>query len=323
MSTMLSMEHFPANRKSFSATVPLHQIGWDSTSLGALKLCPYYYYLNIVFGMQSKHDNIHFTFGIELHAALEYYDRLKAQGEDHDPATRATIKQLFIRTWDVQRNRPWYSEDPYKNRFTLIRSVAWYLEQFRDDPLRTIILADGKPAVELSYSWPTHLSSHLTGETYWLCGHLDRMVYNMTDDAYIVDRKTTKGQIKDAFFEKFNPDNQMSGYYLAGKLAFSQEIRGIIIDAVQTGATFTRFQRGYTTRNQAQLDEWLRDTELWITQAARYAEAGYWPQNDKACDHYGGCVYRGICAMSPEVREKHLMAQFTRRVWDPFVTREV
>ena len=46
---------------------------------------------------------------------------------------------------------PMEFEDTIKTRFTLLRSVVWYLEQFENDPCETVILADGRPAVELSF----------------------------------------------------------------------------------------------------------------------------------------------------------------------------
>jgi hypothetical protein len=46
------------------------------------------------------------------------------------------------------------SLDTSRTKETLVRSVVWYLDEYRDDPLKTALLPDGKPAVELSFLLP-------------------------------------------------------------------------------------------------------------------------------------------------------------------------
>ena len=41
----------------------------------------------------------------------------------------------------------WESGDSYKNRYTLIRSLVWYVEENLYSAYQTVILANGKPAV--------------------------------------------------------------------------------------------------------------------------------------------------------------------------------
>src|SRR5690606_32074132 len=149
------------NNSAFSKEIPFLQIGWDSTSLGLLKECPRKYYYNMVLGRQSRGDNVHLTFGGHYHKALEIYDHMKSAGADHEEATDYALRYCLEATTErigaTDENpkgtgwRPWVSDDSNKNRFTLTRSVLWYLEHFRDDPLKTIQLANGKPAVELSF----------------------------------------------------------------------------------------------------------------------------------------------------------------------------
>ena len=46
------------------------------------------------------------------------------------------------------------SLDTSRTKETLVRSVVWYLDEYKDDPLKTAMLPDGKPAVELSFMLP-------------------------------------------------------------------------------------------------------------------------------------------------------------------------
>ena len=304
---------------SFSTVTPNLQLAWDSTSLGLLKSCPKLYEYKMVLGYASRTESVHLTFGILYHQALERYDHFKAQGMGHEKATLRCVEWMLKATWDSRFQRPWISDIKEKTRFTLVRTVVWYLEQFAEDAIETIILADGKPAVELSFRMAIDMTT-AEGEQYLLCGHLDR-IGKLNDEYYIVDKKTSKSSIGPEFFDKFSPDNQMSLYALAGKVVYETPIKGIIIDAAQIGVTFSRLQRGFVPRSENQLLEWFNDTKFWISQAEAFAIAGHWPMNDKFCSMYGGCEFREICSKSPEVRQDWLSRMMTKRVWDPLSIR--
>lgn len=306
--------------QAFSKELPTLQLFWDSTSMGTYKECPRKYELTIKGGWVPRETNVHLTFGLHYHAALETYDYEKAKGADHDAAVRSAVRRALTDTWDFHLNRPWNSDDKYKNRYTLVRTVIWYLEHFKEDSAKTVILANGKPAVELSFRFELPYKAP-TNEQYWLCGHLDRIAL-VNDEPFILDRKTSKNSIEyDDFFDKFNPDNQMSTYDLAGKTVFGIETRGIIIDAAQVLVTGSRFRRGQTHRTPEQRREWLGDLEWWLEDAAKSAWQNHWRMNDKSCGNYGGCPFRGICNKSPLARDSWLKGKFHERTWDPTVAR--
>lgn len=305
---------------AFSSKATSLQLAWDSTSLGQFKECPRKYYMNIVCGHVPRSTSVHLLFGQYFHAGLEKYDHARAAGAEHRDAQLEAVRHTMDISWDREKNRPWYSDDTNKNRFTLVRSVSWYLDQFADDPIQTIILANGKPAVELSFRMNTDYVSRLTGEPFLLCGHLDRLG-KFNDEIYVIDRKTSKSTINAEFFEKFSPDNQFTLYVLAARNSFALPVRGLICDAAQVAVTFTRFRRGFITRTDAQLDEWYEELGWWLGLVEHCVEHNIWPQNDKSCGSYGGCPYRSICAKSPSVRDQWLKAEFHQRTWDPLQVR--
>ena len=291
------------------------QFAWDSTSLGWLKECPRKYQYSMLEGWRSNADSVHLIFGLEYHSALELYDHLRTD-VDHEEALHTTVAATMAHTYD------WAPDHPYKTRENLVRSVIWYLEEFKDDPAQTVILANGKPAVELSFrmelDWgPT---GHLGGQPYLLCGHIDRLV-TFAEGTYVLDRKTTGSTPGASYFDGFSPDNQMSLYSLASKIIYKTPVKGVIIDAAQIQVGATKFARGFTYRSDAQLTEWLADTRYWLAQAVRYAEADYWPMNDKSCHNYGGCVYRKVCSKSPDIRHKFLESDFHKETWNPLEPR--
>lgn len=304
---------------SFSTTLPGLQLALDSTSMGALKECPRKYFYTVICGWQPRQQSVHLTFGLHYHAALEAYDHAKSRGFTHKQALHVAVKMALVLTWDKNLKRPWFSDDPYKNRLTLVRSVLWYLDSFEHDPMVTVQLSNGKPAVELSFRFETpHVSPE--GLPFMWCGHLDR-VGEMNGQIWILDRKTSKNPIDERYFKQFSPSNQMSGYTFAGKVAYKQPVQGIIIDACQILVSGTRFKRGVVMRDDAQLNEWMDDIGIYVNHAVSYAKECYWPMNDKSCGNFGGCPFQMICGKSPLVREQWLESAFYKRVWDPLQVR--
>ena len=294
------------------------QYAWDSTSLGWLKECPRKYQYSMIEGWRAKVESVNLKFGALYHHALETYDRYVAEGDDHDTALDKILDETLHATWE--NGAPWTPDHNTKNRENLIRSIIWYVEHFKEDPAKTIQLANGKPAVELSFKMVMDYGPQGSDQLYMLCGHLDRLV-DFAGVTYVMDRKTTASTISGQWFDQFAPDNQMSLYSMAAKVIYQTPVKGVIIDGVQIAVGFSRFARGFTYRTDAQIEEWLKDTRHWLRLAENYAKEGHWPQNDKSCHHYGGCVFRKVCSKSPEVREKFLESDFHKVPWNPLVPR--
>lgn len=315
------------------------QFAWDSTSLGMLKTCPRLYQYVMIEGYQANEDSVHLRFGQEYHKALEEYDEQRAEGISHQDSVREAIRRLLLRThdWEVDES---IKSGKYKNRMTLLGLVIDYLDEFSADPCETYHLDDGTPAVELSFrfelDWGPQIYQQLdpdsclvtkvdSGQPYLLCGHLDRVV-DFCDNLYVMDRKTTTTTLSDYYFAQYEPNNQMTLYTLAGQMVLSSPVKGVIIDAAQIMLDKpNRFVRSFTYRTGDQLDEWLGDLRILLSQAEAYATAGHWPQNDTACDKFGGCRFRGICSKSPGVRDSFLRSGFTQlpedERWNPLKPR--
>ena len=333
---------FGATRSPF---LPNTQImyAWDSTCLGLLKTCPRLYQYTIIDGWGVRDESIHLRFGIEYHSALQDYAIARAKGTTHEDAIRYTIVELHRRVYDwvVDRNQ---RAGKYKNRETIAGLVIDYLDHFADDPAETFILDDGKPAVELSFRFELPWGPGVSGggkqymkdpvdpqgiiefsQPYLLSGHLDRVV-NFSDGLYVMDRKTSMSTLSSYYFNQWSPNNQMTLYTLAGKIMLNSPIKGVIIDAAQVLLEKPNaFQRGFTYRSDDQLDEWLVDLRYWLHSAETFATNGYWPQNDTACDKFGGCKFREVCSRSPAVREQFLRASFDKLEpddrWNPLRAR--
>lgn len=290
------------------------QFAWDSTSLNLAQECLRKYYLTQVLGWRKKDESVHLKFGGLFASALESYHKIKvAEGLDHEEALARIVSWLHAETYG------WKSDHPKKNQDTLFRSVIWYLEAYKDDPAKVLVLENGQPAVELSFKLELPWEA-APGQPYLYCGHLDKVV-NFGGDIFVADQKTTGGGVGAYFFKDFSPHTQMSGYSWAGKSILGTPIAGVIIDAVQIAVGFTNFARGFTNRTQGQLDEWIEDTRKWTEVLKFSAERNYWPMNASSCNKYGGCVFREICSQDPAVRESYLNTYFEKRDWNPLQSR--
>jgi len=291
-----------------------NQFAFDSTSLGWSETCPRLYQYNMIDGWSRRHGNVHLEFGGHYATALEHFHKHLAAGLSREEALRIVVKEALTNTWDAEHSRPVEWDHHAKTRPNLLRTIIWYVDHFDPDPLHTVILPDGRPAVE--YSFTLELADNIL-----YCGHIDRLVeYN--GDVYVQDQKTTGSTVTSRYFDRYAPDVQMSGYASAASIFYQSPVKGVIIDAAQIAVGFSRFERGFTFRTPGQLEEWRTDTLNHIATIRRHTEAGYYPQNRTSCDKFGGCAFRGACSRSPEVRPAFLRADFEQtRTWNPLEKR--
>lgn len=313
--------------KSFSPILSTLQLYIDSTSLNASDQCLRYYQYHIINGYRVPFLNDHLKFGIIYHSATEAFERAKHQGKNFNESLNIAIDHVLTQTWDPELRRPWSSVEPTKTRDTLLRTTIWYLDTYIDDPLKTVNLPDGRLAVELPFRInlndivPDGDFRSFTDEEYSICGYIDRIV-EWNGDYWIVDKKTTKSDLSDFYFQNFTPDNQISLYALAGQIFLHKPIAGVIIDAAQVLVTGSRFRRRPIARTEEMLNEWLKDLEFKIRTLERAAQTNHWPQNPKSCG-WGNrqCQYRAVCSTDPSMRPELLDAMYVQEVWDPLTPR--
>jgi PD-(D/E)XK nuclease superfamily len=319
---------------AFSTQLPTLQIAYDSTSTGAAKICPRYYYYSVVKGIVPHAQSVHLKAGIVYHGALELYDRERFAGRSHDSATLSAMRYVILETWDHELNRPWTHSLPHKSREALLRAVVWYVDHFYNEPFETLVLDNGQLGVEVPFRFDLDISTESTDETILLCGYLDKLARHVQSGRpWIMDKKTTKAYVGQGFFDRYSLDNQMSLYDIAGTMVYPEPFAGIIIDQVELQITGCKFARGEVERKTTrQREEWLYELQLLIQTIESWAVRDYWPRNDKACMMFssynseletwvGGCPYREPCKASGRLRDQLLSSMFTTRTWDPLQPR--
>lgn len=300
------------------------QFAWNSTSIKLAEECLYKYQLVMKEGWQSETTSVHLLFGGWYASALENYHRLVAEGMDKEEATLTVVHQTLVASWvwpkdedgnDIHEGgAPWEADHNLKTRDNLIRTIVWYLDHFKEDAATTVILGDGKAAVEYTFALPVDDGLLFTG-------HIDRLV-EYAGKPYVQDQKTTGATISSRYFEGYSPDTQMSMYTFAGKAIWNVPVHGVMIDAVQVAVGFSRFERGFTFRSDSQLNEWYDDTMYHIERARNAVKENRFPMNRTACGNYGGCQFRQMCSKSPEVRRQFLKASYVQKpIFDPLTIR--
>lgn len=291
------------------------QFIWNSSSLKPAEECLRKYQYEIQEGWTTPNQSVHLVFGGHYAKAHEHFFLHLANGMDREAALIAVVREAMINSWNHDRDaegqriegtgRAWESFDANKTRETLIRSIIWYHDHFREDPAKVLHNSAGQPLVE--YEGVVDVDNGLMFSV-----HLDAAV-EYAHDPYVMDQKSTKSTISPRYFEGYNPDIQMSLYTFAGRAIFNIPVKGVIIDAAQIAVGFTRFERGFTMRTTDQLDEWYDDTMTTIERARTAVYEQYFPMNRTACSNYGGCPFRAACSRDRAVRKQFLEAQYIQR----------
>lgn len=302
------------------------QYAWDSTSLGYLKTCPRLYYYTQLEGWTSKEDSVFLRFGIEYHTALQEYALGRAKGWKHEQTLRAVILNTFQRTFG------WNPEHKNRTKLNLIKLLVWYLDFYnkdKPDAAVTHILPDGKVAVEQSFRFeldfaPKTVINNISKQPYVLCGHIDRIV-EYSGSLWAMDHKTSTF-VPHYYLKNIEPHNQFSLYSFAAGVVLGQSVKGVLVDVAQVVTNDKpAFERAFTLRSNDQIKEWVGDLHFWFGLAEEYSKYNYYPQNDTACDKFGGCRFREVCSRSPQVRTEFLKADFVQlpedQRWNPLKSR--
>jgi hypothetical protein len=316
------------------------QFAWDSTSLSTILECPRRYRYKIIEGWRSKAPGtaIALSFGILVHTGVEEYHRAKARGLNYNDAVSYAMQRVMQKTDghtvtlysllptreeideakgdDEDDNGSSSRNSKVRTRYNLWRALIWYFEQYRNDPMEVVQLADGKPAVE--HSFRVGVGKALSdGTEILLAGHLDKLV-RFNGSLLVTDVKTTKS-ISRTYFAMFDLSHQMTGYTLGGKLAFAEPVTGVCIDAIELQVGGVKFSRGFTYRSESQLNEY-RDLLGYVgSLAERFYHEDYYPLNTAACMF---CEFKDVCRQPPELRHGYLSHLFEQaEAWNPLKSR--
>lgn len=311
------------------------QFAWDSVSVTSMLACPRRYEYQIIKGYVPNNPGyaIALVFGILFHKGIELYHKARAGGKDHDEAVFSCVKLLLLDPATATLPTDEHIEeladnfDPdeddgvnlrnskIRTRYYLFRAVVWYLDHYEEDPVSTIELASGRPAVEYSFRLP--LPIDVAGTPLILCGHIDRGV-EFNGSYFAADYKTTKS-LTQQFFAMFDLSHQMTGYTVAGTALFDKPAKGAMIDGVALQVGQVKFSRAFTNRTSGQIGEYFDTLRYVVDEAKRHADSGVYPMNTSSCYF---CEFKDICKQAPEYRERYIRQHYTaKKGWNPLENR--
>ena len=276
------------------------QTVWDTSSLSAFSSCPRYYNFQNLLGYKSKLYSVATGFGSAVHAGFEQLDYGRFEGRTKEQSIQEAIK-LILLEFGEDLNKV---DDKARNLEAALRTIVWRAEEYWDDIIKVATMPDGTPALEQRFEIPF---CEITGARF--SGRIDKVV-ELENELYLVDTKTTKTSLSEYYFQGFTPNNQVYSYIWACREILKLPIAGFIVDAVQTGANFCRFNRGVFRVPHAIIMEWYMDAIHKLSMAKMYGEQDYYPADFTACGNYGGCKYRDICNESPDNRHRIIASDF-------------
>lgn len=211
----------------------------------------------------------------------------------------------------VEVHRNFVADHKTKNRKTLVRAFAWWVEEQPErlqDGVYPYTFPNGTPAIELSGVVPLPRQTP-SGENYLLTFHLDQIAA-LGDELFVQDQKTTTKSLGPEFWGGYSPHMQMDTYDLIVTLLFPDlPIAGILLDAVQTQVGGARFARRPLYKRESQREEQLDIILRVIADAERYAAEDHWPMNKRSC---WLCPFKRVCSKPPEERNRYLAADFEK-----------
>ena len=270
----------------------------NASTFQIFKACPRKYLYEVLLAQGKPSDDPNLRFGSLIHQAKAIYETNKARGAGHDLALQGAFRFLLTETWDTALGKSNFSDDPLKNRASLLRTFVWYVDQYASDAAETVVLPSGRPAVEIQFEFDAGIE--IAGEPVTFVGTIDRIV-RFQGQVYVADTKTSSST-RYLTARNYTPDGQFSLYCAAALVAFGVETDGIILDGIAVGPTGTEFRREIVPRPPGVLEEWLRDARVHLRRLGEAFERNEWPQNDAVCGLYGGCRFREVCGTEPSQR---------------------
>lgn len=336
----------------FSVKLPGLRLRHDATSLTAAWTCPQKYLREMVQGLRLAGGSKHLVFGQGLHAGLEALHNARWANKPAEECLNAAIKAALSTVgWrdgqgDDSEWHPWMSADKKKNLHSLVRALVWYADDLargEGGEINTWTINQGlaqlpllKPATEVYWEAPLGVTA-VTGEEYWLCGNLDRVV-EWDGELWVLECKTTGSDISERYWEGWNPSIQVKTYDLGLSLAKPEwQLAGVAMEVHQVGVGFSRWVRmplryaaGLRDQWKVQIKDKLREIERW-TEASQalgtihtgkplnllQPPASAFPDNYTSCHGFdGGCWLRPVCRRRWQERDE-LLAGMPRWVWEP------
>lgn len=249
---------------------------YSNSQLQTYKSCPlqwrYYWDLRLR-QVDDEGGDHHLRYGHAIHKALEviYSDGTLREAQDR-------FLEHYPRQLDIN--------DKAKTRQGGLTALAQYVTRWKDEDREWRVIEIETRSDDPWSVKPDIVLEHREHGGYWL-----------------MDHKTTGQYLNYRYWERFQPNSQITHYLDYGIAKYGQ-IEGFIINAIsfkfreraykgEPAGFWCNFERQKFNRRLEQIDYERRSRQSWIDDIERSRAAGFWRTNTDACYR---CPYKTICA---------------------------
>ena len=269
----------------------------DYSTKDLYEQCPRKFYLRSICSMDVEDVPSPLIFGGCWHYALEH----RARGESLDKAklaflTKYASEMPSLREGDIRTpDKGLELLDAYWVQYG--QSDPWIYEQ-----------------VELGFAIDI-------GGIHLYTGKVDAVI-KMGPSRDVLDWKTTF-QLGPQYFKQYSLDEQMMGYLWAAR-QYWENVQGVWIDAIQVAKNKTTMQRERFIYRESLLQQWQRETIMWLEQIQRSIDSQDFPKHGGSnCYRWGECQFHPICSSGIHYTpDDQPPPGFTKRTWQPWQIKE-
>lgn len=325
--------HLPESPKEMLSVTELNGktlVRINSSSLGVIQECTRKAYYSLNQKWKAANEAPAFLFGRAVHKALEVYytgapgDRKLPKYEDveliafgHAPKHADLISRSIYAFCETAKPLAALPETDKRSLQNGVWILYEYFKAYIDDPWVAYVDKDG-PFIERSFTYRLFEGSDLTVDIF---GTIDFAFRHLvTGEIIIGDHKTSSflsfgGQ---SYFDRDKPNHQYTMYALGARRVFGINTDNFMVNVVEVkarpktkAAKGVSFPRQITKRTEEDFNE---TTEAIMDSVFRYltsVKVNRWPIGGvDACNKFGGCQFKQVCASPKSMRETILKNKF-------------
>lgn len=265
---------------------------------------------------------------IHLHAGAAFARGLEVARLAWYTGAAATPDDAIAAGWGALAEAYGSFDDNFPTNKTCARMGEALVSYFDEYPLDTDVLKpavfNNRPAVEFRFAVPLPIENPSTGDPILYTGRFD-MLGEKDAQLFVVDEKTT-GSLGEYWSARYELSSQFTGYCWAAK-EYGYPVVGAIIRGIGLLKYDIKHAQIPLYRPDWMIEEWYRtllhDIRRMILAYEKWRQTDGWdpevwePNLADECGSFGGCEYRSVCGIAPEVRDKLLEINFVKRPWDP------
>lgn len=306
------------------------EINISSSALGHAG-CELNLHRTIVDGYKEKAMSSRMVYGVGFHKFIE----IMYKSHGHIPTARDECIKSFASIPRVDDRKSMHLSDI--NHMTTVSLFGWQLGVLKDTEFEVLDL-DGKPAVELTYSFPYYQDEFV--KINW-CGTIDRLGKIKGGIHLIRDWKTTSSWNKKEYFSRYEMARQPRGYVLAMKL-MAERFPDSILGKIGAGPIGVQYDGVFL--KPAANDVTIEQSEVYIYSVEQINEfrmlldgeckkisdsvrTGYLPKqgiiNGSCESKWGRCVFWQVCQKPDVVAEMLLKRDFNKVKFNPLAYNDL